>query len=345
MTAAAAPTVSVIVPTHNRAGLLALTLHSALSQQGIDLEVLVIDDASTHDLRDHVRELADPRVRLIRHDRPQGPSVARNRGVAEAAGHWIAFLDDDDLWAPDKLSLQVRTAEREGRGWVYAGSVNVSEDLRLLGGAPPAEPADVVAAIARANLIPGGCSGVVVRRHLLPPTPFDPALRILTDWDLWIRLSRLDRPAAVMLPLVGYRIHAGNLSRGIARMFAELDIIEERYGGPVDRTRFHRHVARVSLRASRFGAALRYYCQAAVADPTYRGSDFVPDALEVAQEATRGFRDRLTRALTGAPTTSRSRSKPRRRYAAHQPWVEQARPWLDELGTYRSGAVRSSQGD
>jgi len=136
MTAEPLRTVSVVIPTHNRARLLPLTLFSVLRQQEVDLQVLVVDDGSTEDLRGVVGELNDPRVRLLRHESPQGVSVARNRGVAEAVGRWVAFVDDDDLWAANKLVMQVRAAEQAGRGWAYTGSVNVSEDLRLLGGAP-----------------------------------------------------------------------------------------------------------------------------------------------------------------------------------------------------------------
>ena len=331
-------TVSVVVPTHNRTRLLPLTLFSVLRQQEVDLEVIVVDDGSTEDLRGAVGELNDPRVRLLRQE-PQGVSVARNRGVAEAGGRWVAFVDDDDLWAPNKLMMQVRAAEQEERGWSYTGSVNVSEDLRLLGGAPPAEPDDVVAALPRVNLIPGGCSGVVARRELLSPQLFDPWYRHFADWDLWIRLSRFDRPVAVRHPLVGYRIHGGNRSLDTAGMVAELDEIEKRYGGPVDRAQFYQHVARVSLRVSRYRAAVGYYVRAAATDRHYRSRDFAPDVFEVAQEATRGLRHRFRRVFGDAPTLDTT-TRPRRRYAAHRPWVEQARSWLDELAVHQSNAVR-----
>jgi glycosyltransferase involved in cell wall biosynthesis len=334
MTTPSFPRVSVVVPTHNRARLLPLTLRSILWQQGVELEVLVIDDGSTEDLRRVVRELDDPRVRLLRQE-PQGVSVARNRGVAEVTGRWVAFVDDDDLWAPNKLITQVHAAEEAGRGWVYAGAVNVTEDLRLLGGAPPADVDEVMAGLTRANLIPGGCSGVIVRRDLLPQNPFDPSYRHFADWDLWIRLSRSDRPATVTAPLVGYRVHGGNRSLDTVGMIAELDVIEKRYGGPVDRARFYRHVARVSLRASRHYDGLRYYFQAAVRDSQYRVTDFVPDLIEIGQGLAGSIRRRLARAGVGAVIPERPR-RPPDRYAAQRPWVEQARPWLDELAAYRS---------
>jgi glycosyltransferase involved in cell wall biosynthesis len=327
-------TVSVVIPTHNRARLLRLTLFSVLRQQEIDLEVIVVDDGSTEDIGRTVPELDDPRVRLLRHSTPRGVSIARNHGVAEAQGRWIAFLDDDDLWAPNKLTAQIHAAARDDAPWVYAGAVNVTEDLRLLGGAPPADPDEVVAALPRTNLVPGGCSGVVVRRDCLPSAPFDPSLGTCADWDLWIRLSRLAKPTGVAQPLVGYRVHDNNMSLDTRRTISELAAIEARYGGPVDWARFYRHLARVSLRASRHRLASHYYLRAATVDRSYRRGDFLPDLFEVAQGVGHSISNRIARALMTAPPVGR-RPRPGGRYAAQWAWVEQARPWIDELAAYR----------
>jgi glycosyltransferase involved in cell wall biosynthesis len=327
---AAAPEVSVVLPTHNRPRLLALTLFSVLWQEGVDVEVVVVDDGSTDDIGAVVKELADARVRLIRHERPRGVSAARNRGVAEARASWIAFLDDDDVWAPDKLLAQLQAARDGDHGWAYVGAVNVTEDLRILGGAPPAPADEVVTHLHRANLIPGGCSGVVVHRDLLPPQPFDSSYRHFADWDLWIRLTSLGRPAGVARPLVGYRIHHGNASLDTSGMVAELDVIEQRYGGPVDRARFYRHVARVSQRASRRGAAVRYYLQAAARDREYRRRGLTADLAEIAQ----GVRRQLRRRLAGAPVGDMGQAStvgPGHHDADQGAWIAAARPWLEVL--------------
>jgi glycosyltransferase involved in cell wall biosynthesis len=314
----ASPEVSVVVPTHNRPRLLALTLDSVLWQEGVNVEVVVVDDGSSDDLRPAVEGLADPRVRLIRHERARGVSAARNRGVLEARGAWIAFVDDDDLWAPDKLLAQLAAAHQTGRGWVYTGAVNVTEDLRVLGGAPPASAAEVTRGLRRANLVPGGCSAVIVHRELLPREPFDGSYRHFADWDLWIRLALLGQPAGVSRPLVGYRVHGANASLDTAGMVAELDVIERRYGGPVDRARFYRHVARVSRRASRRGAAVRYYLRAAAQDREYRRRGLAADLAEIAQ------------GMRGQP-------RPRSGDAVQQRWTDQARPWLERLAARWSG--------
>ena len=328
------PSVSVIVPTHDRVRLLPLTLESVLWQRDVELEVIVVDDASTEDVRSAIERLHDQRVRVLRQEQPHGVCVARNRGVSEAGGRWIAFIDDDDLWAPDKLTSQIRAAEEGSCGWAYVGSVNVTEDLRILGGAPPAAPDDVVAALPRVNLIPGGCSGVAVHRDLLPGAPFDPSCRYSEDWDLWIRLSRLDRPARVNRPLVGYRIHAGNRSLDLPGMLAMLDVIDERYGGPVDRSVFYRYIARLCQRASRHGGALRYYALAAAANRRYRREAFVSDLIEVAQGVRRQVQHRVP--FTRIRAASQPKSPSSRRYAAQRPWLEAAQEWLDQLAAHHS---------
>jgi glycosyltransferase involved in cell wall biosynthesis len=315
----ASPLISVVIPTHERLGMLALTLQCVLRQKEVDLEVIVVDDGSRGDVRQVVDALGDARVFLIRHEHPLGVSAARNRGSAEARGTWIAFLDDDDLWAPDKLSAQIQEADRQGSRWAYVGSVNVTEDLHILGGGPPRTPGEVVASLPRANLIPGGCSGVVVHADLLPEEPFDHSYRHFADWDLWIRLARLDLPASVSRPLVGYRIHGGNASLDTAGMVAELDMIDRRHGGPVDRARFLRHVARVSQRANRRMDAMTFYLRAAARDPEYRRRGLLQDVTEIADGV---WLDAIRR--LGISAGADREPKP-------SPWIREASPWLNEI--------------
>ena len=175
--------VSVIVPTRNRRTLLTMTLRSVLRQRDVGFEVIVVDEGSTDDTAEFLAALDDPRVRVIRHDDALGLSAARNRGAAEARGDWLAFIDDDDLWAPDKLARQLRAAEDAGCDWVYTGAVNI-EGRRIVHGRPPLPPDETVATLPRYNAIPGGASNVAWRR----PTW---ALR-----SARVRISRSKRPTS-----------------------------------------------------------------------------------------------------------------------------------------------------
>jgi glycosyltransferase involved in cell wall biosynthesis len=190
--------ISVVVPTHNRSALLAQTLRSVLWQRGVDLEVLVVDDGSTDDTAAVVAALGDPRVRIVRNEVAQGVAAARNRGAEEARGEWVTFLDDDDLWAPDKLARQLAAAQETGRSWVYVGEVRIDRHGRIIAATSPPAPERVAARLPHWNLVPGGCSSVMASRAALAVAgPFDTGLRNLADWDLWIRLGRTGPPARV----------------------------------------------------------------------------------------------------------------------------------------------------
>ena len=258
-------TVSVVVPTRNRSALLAMTLRSVLRQQQVELDVIVVDEASTDGTAPMLAALGDARVRVIRHDTPRGVSVARNQGGSAARGEWLAFVDDDDLWAPDKLALQLAAARSADRDWAYAGTVNISEGGQIIYGRPPLPPDEIVAALPRYNAIPGGGSNVVVRRSVWEHAgPFDPRLRNTEDWEMWIRLAKHGPPACASRPLVGYRVHGSNASLDIAEIVRGTALIEALHHTTADWGRLHRWLAESCLRRGQRAAALGQFARAAV---------------------------------------------------------------------------------
>jgi hypothetical protein len=305
--------VSVVVPTRERSELLRLTVASVLRQRDVDIELILVEDGSTDHTTRTVAGIANPRVRILRQDEPTGVSAARNRGIAEATGEWIAFLDDDDLWAPDKLVRQLKAARDHARPWAYAGDVSVDAYLRVLTGTRPPTPDEVMAALPRYNPVPSGASNVVVRAEVLAAAgPFDPTLRRTEDWDMWIRLARFGPPACVARPLVAYRFHPANVPLETTSLVREPDVLARRYGIPVDRAAVQRRAAWACLRAGRRGKALRHYARAvSMGDVRSVGRAFV--ALV---HPTVGS-DRVFGLL-------RSRSEDER-------WRHEARVWLDTL--------------
>ena len=107
------PKVSVVIPTYNRAAKVQDAIESVLAQTFSDLEVIVVDDGSSDDTGKVLSEAFGDRIRYYAQAN-QGASVARNKGIAEARGEWIAFLDSDDLWEKDKLEWQFKALERFG---------------------------------------------------------------------------------------------------------------------------------------------------------------------------------------------------------------------------------------
>jgi glycosyltransferase involved in cell wall biosynthesis len=263
--------VSIVIPTRNRVRMVVRAIRCALGQTGVATEVIVIDDGSSDGTQAAVRDRFGDRVTLVRRDGGQGVGSARNEGIRRASGEYVAFLDDDDVWAPQKLISQIEVGEHTGRGWVYAGMVTVDARLRILYGVRP-DPAEVIARdILVRNRLPSGPSNVVVRRELLESSGgFDPDLRYHEDWDLWIRLSRASPPACVDRPLLAHVEHGGNTP--VDAILGDMRTIEERYaalrgGRQVDRGAVHRWIASAHLRERRRWRAARAYMDALLASP------------------------------------------------------------------------------
>jgi glycosyltransferase involved in cell wall biosynthesis len=256
--------VSIVIPTHGRLEFLRSAVRSAMSQRDVDVEVVVVDDASSDGTRDWLNSHGDARLRVVRHSVQRGVSEARNSGLEVAQGRWIAFLDDDDVWAPEKLTSQLAEALRTGTGWVYAGDVHVDEQLTPLGGGPPLRPHEVIKDLAAYNTLPSGASNVVIRAGLLTEIgTFDPSLTRTEDWDMWLRLAATGPPACVPRPLVAYRHHRGNASSDPAPMVAEPRVLSRRYDMCVDQGAMLRRAAWSCMLDGRRLRAAGYYVRAA----------------------------------------------------------------------------------
>lgn len=238
---ASAPEVTVIIPTRDRAAFLAHALRDVRRQLEVDLEVVVVDDASAD--ADTVAGMTsgDPRIRLVRHSSPRGVAAARNTGIANARGIWLAFLDDDDRWTPSKLRQQLDAAARADAAWVYSGALTLDEDDTVVAEKPPPEEPSIQALLRQANPIPGGCSNVVARAHVVRDVGgFDEELALIADWDLWIRLADTARPARCTELHVGYRLHADNMHIRLAdELDAELDHLAAKHATTLPPARSH----------------------------------------------------------------------------------------------------------
>ncbi len=112
--------ISVIIPTYNRETKLLMSVESVLSQSYRDIEIIIVDDGSTDHTEDAVRLLKDSRIRYIRHPRNLGASKARNTGVINANGEYVAFHDSDDVWHADKLEEELKALLASDAEWFFA---------------------------------------------------------------------------------------------------------------------------------------------------------------------------------------------------------------------------------
>lgn len=210
----AKPTVSVIIPTYNRANLLKRAIESVISQRFEDFELIVVDDASPDNTPEIVESINDTRIRYIRLKKNSGGPVARNTGIKKARGKFIALLDDDDEWLPNRLEVQVRKFENLDRefGVVYGGFYYVSQrDGKILGKRLPRHRGDVYEHFLRENFI--GSPTLLIRRECFKRAGlFDPNLSSSQDWDMWLRIARHYRFDYVDEIVAKYYVHGRQIS-------------------------------------------------------------------------------------------------------------------------------------
>lgn len=207
------PLVSVIIPTHNRRMLLGRALASVYAQKGaedlFELEVIVVDDASSDATPDVVFEY--PTVRYLRLPTSKGASVARNTGLRMSRGHYVAFLDDDDVWLPDKLSLQMPIMQADSDASVVYSSVLVNQrsNQSIFPDARVGSSGRVFTRLLMGNLC-GNPAGFLFRRQALEAVAgFDESLPCAEDYDLWLRLAA--RFPFTFVPAIVASIHLSPL--------------------------------------------------------------------------------------------------------------------------------------
>ena len=237
--AADAPRVSVVVPTFNRDTLLLRSLRSVLRQTEPRLEVIVVDDASTIDTRAVAESLGDSRVRFIRLEKNQGPSVARNRGVQESRTPLVAFHDSDDEWFPHKLSRQLACldAAGDGVGVITCDKVRVwSSGNRTYHRTPDVQRGRLLSPETGfyQTFAVGAQTALMRRELLLEAGGFDPEMRWFEDSDLFLRLAAITEFRRVPEPLVLYYQTGGLTTDHGAEIEARRQMLEK-YGAALRR--------------------------------------------------------------------------------------------------------------
>jgi glycosyltransferase involved in cell wall biosynthesis len=261
------PELTAVIPTYNRPELLQRAVASAVRQNRVALEVIVVDDGSTRPVTP--AELPDG-VIVARTGGSGGVASARNLGVERARAPWIAFLDDDDWWAPDHAHRLQSVADRTNAGFAYSATwdVDLANSQAVMRPAPC--PTGLVSQLLRENAI-GTPSCVMIDRALYRRLGgFDRRLSVVADWDLWLRLAQTATGAVSRAPTVAYAAHADNMSLDLPRLLNDFNRLSLRYvslceqeGIRFGEPGFSRWMAQLHRRQGRRRSAAAWYLRSA----------------------------------------------------------------------------------
>jgi glycosyltransferase involved in cell wall biosynthesis len=220
--------VDVLIPVRNGARFLPACLDSVFAQAFPARAIIVVDDGSTDETPGILADYAArwPNVHVIRSE-PRGLSHARNLALEASEAPFVAFLDSDDIWLPDKLKKQMAlfTSDRPEVGFVHNSFFYIDESGRRIMEdkvIPPRKRGDIFADLLRGYVLSGSSSAVVARRDLVRTIGgFDETLLHAEDWDVWLKLAKASQVDFVPDALTGIRIHGESKQRKNARAKAE----------------------------------------------------------------------------------------------------------------------------
>jgi glycosyltransferase involved in cell wall biosynthesis len=255
------PLVSAVIPAYNAARTLRAAVESVLLQTVRDIEVIVVDDGSEDDTAEVARAISDPRVTLVSQAN-LGASAARNAGIRSAHGRYVAFLDADDLWLPDKLARQLALLRsRPDVHAVHCGATYVDDELRVLSVHKCRPWRDALLDVLLFENLAAFPSTLLGKREKLEQRGFDTSLVMHEDWDMAIHAARHWNLQPVESPLTLYRVHRGNRSRDVERhVRSGLHILDRTFADPSLPTRIQSRRTKVYARYYTMlaAAALKY---------------------------------------------------------------------------------------
>jgi glycosyltransferase involved in cell wall biosynthesis len=227
------PAVSVVIPTFNHQAFVLQTLESVFAQTFGDYEVIVVNDGSVDETAKLLRPFADAgKIRYIEQTN-RGQSDARNRGIESATGELIAFLDDDDLWEPDKLQWQVDALHaRRDAVLVYGRMRTFGQGLRYT------SPGDGVSGGTRLEDFVGRVwinspGQTLIRADSLRKIGgFDPAIWGTDDWDAYLNLARIGPFVYEPKIALNYRYHGTNASKNVRKLWENATLVADKHFGP-----------------------------------------------------------------------------------------------------------------
>ncbi|MFA6436775.1 MAG: glycosyltransferase [Candidatus Paceibacterota bacterium] len=222
------PLITAIITTFNRALFLKKAVESVLAQTFENFELLVLDNSSTDNTEKIVNGFNDKRIRYIRHE-PIGISAARNLGVKEAKGEFVAFLDDDDEWLPNKLQDQINIFNKDGldTALVYGGFVWIGEKNKVIGKHLPAIKGYILKELlSQKDYFTGSASNPMIRKSVFEDIGYyDEKVLTGEDWELYLRLAQKFKIDFINKFVVKISQHSGSRLGGKLLEAAELELL------------------------------------------------------------------------------------------------------------------------
>lgn len=223
------PKISIIIPAYNVKLTIKSTIKSVRQQSFSDFELIVINDGSTDKTVEIVQGIKDARIKLFCY-KNGGLPIARNRGIKQAKGDYIAFLDADDLWTKDKLEKQLAILEANPEaGVAYSRTSYIDEQGNLLYDCDPVSfEGNVLGALLLTNFLHNGSNPLIRRQAIKTVGEFDPTLKSSEDWDYYLRLA-IHYPFCVVPEYqILYRQTSTNMSSNVELMKQTGSIVLER---------------------------------------------------------------------------------------------------------------------
>ena len=218
------PLVSVIIPNYNYARYVCEAIDSVLTQTYPNIEIIVVDDGSKDESKEILQSYGGKIKTILQQN--QGVSAARNNGLTESKGEFIAFLDADDVWLPQKIEKQIeRFLSDDLLGLVHVGVEDIDADGKHLSNHLDGLEGDISHEFLLFNraVVLGGGSGIIIRRQILEEIGgFDTRLSTSADWDVFHQVSSRSKVGFIAEVLLKYRIHGSNMHGNIRRMEREM---------------------------------------------------------------------------------------------------------------------------
>ncbi len=212
------------MPSYNTASFIAESINSVIAQTYADWELIIVDDASTDNTDEVVASCLSSRIRYLKNDRNRGAAYSRNRALREAKGKWIAFLDSDDLWAPDKLEKQIAFMEKNGYAFSYTRYEEMDEN-----GTPTGTIVSGPKRITKTgmyNYCWPGCLTVMYDREVVGDIQIA-EIQKNNDYAMWLKICRKADCYLLDENLARYRKRTGSITHSQSHPGAEGDRIHK----------------------------------------------------------------------------------------------------------------------